>query len=199
MEVMYVGSNTLTKAAMAQGMTNNIYITYTHAISLLLLFPAAFLYHRKTPAPPIRRSTILRIFFLAIISYGCSMFFYAGIRNSSPTLASATSNLSLAFTFIIAIIFRVKGPVFVAMFIPLQMIIAVIMGVSFLGDVLHLGSVIGGSIIAVGFYTVMKGKAEEEMRKKDDENRLTYIIEEESHSLKIPMLHAKSMDVIVDP
>ncbi|XP_056690496.1 WAT1-related protein At3g28050-like [Spinacia oleracea] len=94
---------------------------------------------------------------------------------------------------------RVKGPVFVAMFIPLQMIIAVIMGVSFLGDVLHLGSVIGGSIIAVGFYTVMKGKAEEEMRKKDDENRLTYIIEEESHSLKIPMLHAKSMDVIVDP
>lgn len=34
---------------------------------------------------------------------------------------------------------RVKGPVFVAMFIPLQMIIAVIMGVSFLGDVLHLG------------------------------------------------------------
>lgn len=46
MEVMYVGSNTLTKAAMAQGMTNNIYITYTHAISLLLLFPAAFLYHR---------------------------------------------------------------------------------------------------------------------------------------------------------
>lgn len=88
---------------------------------------------------------------------------------------------------------RLKGPVFVAMFKPLQMIIAVIMGVSFLGDVLHLGSVIGGSIIALGFYTVMRGKAEEEMLKKDDENRSTYI-EEESCSLKIPMLQNKSME-----
>ncbi|XP_021727402.1 WAT1-related protein At3g28050-like [Chenopodium quinoa] len=91
---------------------------------------------------------------------------------------------------------RVKGPVFVAMFKPLQMIIAVIMGVSLLGDVLHLGSVIGGLIIAFGFYTVMKGNAEEEMLNKDDENRLAYIIDdvEESHPLKIPMLYDKSMD-----
>ncbi|XP_056690876.1 WAT1-related protein At5g40230-like [Spinacia oleracea] len=348
MEVVFVGSNTITKAAMAQGMSNNVYITYTHAISLFILAPTTFLYHRKTPPPPIRCSTILRIFLLAIISYGCSMFFYAGIRNSSPTLASATSNLSLAFTFIIAIIFRmeilnlsskssivkligtivsisgafvvifykglpiiafpspntpsldvqlqtqpnwivggmflsiscilvsfiyvtktwiardfpsevlitlitfffetilaaivtviaekdssvwtpnygieltailfgavtvsmlyivdiwlcrVKGPVFVAMFKPLQMIIAVIMGVCFLGDVLHLGSVIGGMIIALGFYTLMKGKAEEEILKNDiidNANRLTYnSIEESSHPLKIPMLHDQKHGCII--
>ncbi|XP_021742037.1 WAT1-related protein At3g28050-like isoform X2 [Chenopodium quinoa] len=302
---------------------------------------------RKKRPPPIRCSTIFRIFLLAILNCSCSIFFYIGLRYSSPTLASAISNLTLAFTFIVAIIFRMeilnlrsqssilkligtivsisgafilifyqglpicnmfpspikpslhslvelqtqpnwvlggtflsmsclvlslayitktwiardypstvliilitfffetimvsfvtliaendasvwkptfgielisilfgaisigtlnildtwickmKGPVFIAMFKPLQMIIAVIMGAFFLGDVLHVGSVIGGLVIAVGFYTVVKGKAEEEIIKNDDESRLTYIIEEESHihHLKIPMLDDKNMDV----
>nr|GME13624.1 WAT1-related protein At3g28050-like [Ipomoea batatas] len=52
---------------------------------------------------------------------------------------------------------RKKGPVFVAMFIPLGMVAAVIMGVTFLRDDLYTGSVIGASIIALGFYTVMWG------------------------------------------
>ncbi|XP_019157920.1 PREDICTED: WAT1-related protein At3g28050-like [Ipomoea nil] len=56
---------------------------------------------------------------------------------------------------------RKKGPVFVAMFIPLGMVAAVIMGVTFLRDDLYTGSVIGASIIALGFYTVMWGKAME--------------------------------------
>ncbi|XP_021727449.1 WAT1-related protein At3g28050-like [Chenopodium quinoa] len=86
---------------------------------------------------------------------------------------------------------RVKGPVFVAMFKPLQMIIAVNLGVSFLGDVLHVGSVIGGIIIALGFYTVMKGKAEEETFKEIDENRCN---EEEICSHKVPMLQNRSID-----
>lgn len=56
-----------------------------------------------------------------------------------------------------------KGPLFVAMFKPLEMIIAAIMGVRFLKDVLYLESVIGGTIITLGFYMVIKGKANEEM------------------------------------
>ncbi|XP_021721635.1 WAT1-related protein At3g28050-like isoform X1 [Chenopodium quinoa] len=87
---------------------------------------------------------------------------------------------------------RVKGPVFIAMFKPLQMIIAVVLGALFLGDVLHLGSVIGGLIIAVGFYTLIKGKSEEEiLNKRDaDENKLMYSIEEESNPQIIPLLVA---------
>ncbi|KAL2928787.1 hypothetical protein RDABS01_028537 [Bienertia sinuspersici] len=81
---------------------------------------------------------------------------------------------------------RVKGPLFVVMFKPLQMIIAVLMGVSFLGDVLHIGSVIGGVIIALGFYTVMKGKAEEEVLEKSGQ--------EEICPHKVPMLLNKSME-----
>ncbi|XP_071704059.1 WAT1-related protein At5g40240-like [Rutidosis leptorrhynchoides] len=54
-----------------------------------------------------------------------------------------------------------KGPVFVTMFTPLSIVIAVIMGVTFLGDSHHLGSAIGAIIVAVRFYIVMWGHAKE--------------------------------------
>ncbi|CAI0455885.1 unnamed protein product [Linum tenue] len=57
---------------------------------------------------------------------------------------------------------RIKGPVFVAMFKPLSIAIAVAMGLMFLGDTLYLGSVIGAVVISIGFYTVMWGKAQED-------------------------------------
>lgn len=346
MEVMDVGCNTLTKAAMAKGLSNYIFTTYIHGFSLFFLIPLAFLFHRKTPAPSTGLSMILRLCLLGVLCCFCSIFLFLGIRYSSPTLASAMNNLSPAFTFIVAILSRMeildlraqssilklvgtlvsisgafivtfyqglpitifppsptelslhsllqlqtddqpnwvmgafflatssiflsltyvvktwvardfksevlitvisfffetivavlitlvaekdnpsvwfptgglelialtfgileigvintvqtwacgkKGPLFVAMFKPLQMIIAVIMGVSFLHDILHIGSVIGGTIIALGFYTVMKGKAEEETRNDGvEENRSNC---ETIPDEKIPLLKDKNMDV----
>ncbi|OIW05431.1 hypothetical protein TanjilG_23257 [Lupinus angustifolius] len=61
-------------------------------------------------------------------------------------------------------VLRIKGPVYVAMFKPLSIVIAVTLGVIFLGDTLHLGSVVGAIIISIGFYTVMWGKAKEEVK-----------------------------------
>ncbi|GJW68577.1 EamA domain, WAT1-related protein [Tanacetum coccineum] len=54
-----------------------------------------------------------------------------------------------------------KGPVFVAMFSPFSIVVAVIMDVTFLGDSLHLGSAVGATIVAAGFYTVMWGQSKE--------------------------------------
>ncbi|PRQ53832.1 hypothetical protein RchiOBHm_Chr2g0170831 [Rosa chinensis] len=54
-----------------------------------------------------------------------------------------------------------KGPIFVAMFRPLGIAIAAVMVVIFLGDSLHLGSVIGSIIIAIGFYAVMWAQIKE--------------------------------------
>ncbi|KAK6789001.1 hypothetical protein RDI58_012800 [Solanum bulbocastanum] len=68
---------------------------------------------------------------------------------------------------LITVCYSKKGPVFVVMIKPLGMIAAVIMGVIFLGDVLHVGNIIGGMIIALGFYCVMWGKAKEEMCVED--------------------------------
>ncbi|KAJ4839079.1 hypothetical protein Tsubulata_050062 [Turnera subulata] len=57
---------------------------------------------------------------------------------------------------------RLKGPVYMAMFKPLSIAIAAFVSFLFLGDPLHLGSIIGAIIISIGFYAVLWGKAEEE-------------------------------------
>ncbi|KAJ9683477.1 hypothetical protein PVL29_019170 [Vitis rotundifolia] len=83
---------------------------------------------------------------IALVSIVCSGIFGSFLGNTIHTWA-----------------IRMKGPVYVAMFKPLAIIIAVAMGVALLGDSLYLGSVIGATIITIGFYTVMWGKAQEEM------------------------------------
>nr|KAJ0216584.1 hypothetical protein LSAT_V11C300141230 [Lactuca sativa] len=60
-----------------------------------------------------------------------------------------------------------KGPVFVAMFSPLSIVIASTMGVTFLGDSLYLGSAIGAMIVAGGFYMVMWGQAKQKKIETD--------------------------------
>ncbi|KAL3819199.1 hypothetical protein ACJIZ3_005104 [Penstemon smallii] len=54
-----------------------------------------------------------------------------------------------------------KGPLFVAMFHPLGIVIAAVLGIIFLGDIMYLGSLVGSIIIVIGFYSVMWGKAKE--------------------------------------
>ncbi|KAE8668252.1 leucine-rich repeat receptor protein kinase EXS [Hibiscus syriacus] len=65
---------------------------------------------------------------------------------------------------------RKKGPIYVAMFKPLGMVIALAMGVTFLGDKLYLGSLLGAAIIAIGFYAVIWGQAQEEKMVNDTES-----------------------------
>ncbi|CAL9248316.1 unnamed protein product [Arabidopsis halleri] len=57
---------------------------------------------------------------------------------------------------------RHKGPLYLAIFKPLSILIAVVMGAIFLNDSLYLGCLIGGILISLGFYAVMWGKANEE-------------------------------------
>ncbi|KAK8655418.1 hypothetical protein V6N13_107994 [Hibiscus sabdariffa] len=57
---------------------------------------------------------------------------------------------------------RKKGPIYVSMFKPLEMVIALSMGITFLGDKLYIGSLLGAAIIAIGFYAVIWGQAQEE-------------------------------------
>ncbi|KAI3452396.1 hypothetical protein Pfo_009061 [Paulownia fortunei] len=63
---------------------------------------------------------------------------------------------------------HVKGPVYVALFLPMTIAIAAIMGVILLGDTLYLGCIIGSIIISTGFYTVVWGKTKEEIGDKSE-------------------------------
>ncbi|KAF8399293.1 hypothetical protein HHK36_015158 [Tetracentron sinense] len=338
-ECTYVGLNTIFKAAMSRGMSQFVFIVYSNALASLILLPSSFFFHRAASRPPLTFSLLCKIFLLSIL--GCLVKFlgYTGINYSSPTLSSAIGNLVPAFTFILAIIFRMekldlknssgqsksmgtivsisgafivtlykgrpilltpspsnsshqlllseqsnwvigglfltaenflfpilfvfkasiikeypaeliivffyslfvaiqsaivtliaetnpsawrvrsdmelfaivysgvmgcllcttihiwglrlKGPVYVAMFKPFTIVIAVVMGVMFLGDTLHLGSVVGAIIISLGFYAVLWGKVKEEKMEKE-----SGIGSLESSSQKAPLLPSNKNEEI---
>ncbi|PKI49948.1 hypothetical protein CRG98_029656 [Punica granatum] len=307
-ELLEQGLSTLSKAAMTGGMSSFVFVVYSNSLAVFILLPASLLFYWRRPLPKIRPAIIFWIFLLGLLGCFLQLFMYIGIGYSSPTLASAMSDLTPAFTFILAIISRMekvdlgvlssrakfvgtlvsiigaltltllkglplidngstttlqqillpqsswivgaiflasaalvlsllyivqtwiireypaelvvalgscistainssvftlilerdrnawrlkpgieliaigyaavfavairnvahtwacrtKGPLYVSMFKPLGMVFAIIMGVSLLKDTLYLGSVIGAAIIAVGFYAVNWGKAQEE-------------------------------------
>ncbi|KAL1188581.1 WAT1-related protein [Cardamine amara subsp. amara] len=335
-----VGMNTLFKAASSKGMSSYVFLVYSYGIGALLLLPSPFLTHRSRSLPPLKFSVLCKMGLLGLLGCVYLMLGYTGIKYSSPTLASAMSNLTPAFTFLFALLFgmekvsikknstiakvvgtivsiagalvatlyhgpiifsasqpsvylpksisppsnsnwvigggllaleytliaisyiiqthimreypsefalalshnvcvsiscafvsvfaeknnpsawimrskimlicivatgmvnstgyvveswtvRHKGPFFLAMFRPLSILTAIVLGAVFLGDSLYLGSVIGGTLISIGFYTVMWGKAKEE--KADTE---TYAASS-SHSKRVPLLmnHAAEKQV----
>ncbi|KAJ8567003.1 hypothetical protein K7X08_019211 [Anisodus acutangulus] len=341
MECINVGLNTLYKAATNKGMSHHVFVVYSYGLAALLLLPSPFFSTRSRLLPPLNCSILAKIFLLGVIGCTSQIMGYTGINYSSPTLASAISNLVPAFTFVLAVIFRmekiqlkrsntrakvlgtvvsiagafvvtlykgpkilvpttttstpnllhqplgssqsnwmlgglfltteyflvpmwyivqtwimkeypaevtvvffynlcvsilagivgffsepdsnkwiikpdialasilcsgilgsslnntihtwalrVKGPVYVAMFKPLSIAIAVAMGVVLLGDALYLGSILGATVIAIGFYTVMWGKAKE-MPEYDDSSDL-----ESSPAQKFPLLHNYKNDGI---
>ncbi|KAI9121477.1 hypothetical protein K1719_008510 [Acacia pycnantha] len=285
MECNNVGLNTLFKAATLKGMSYHVFVVYAYGVAAIVLLPLSFFSRRSRELPPLNFSIFSRILLLGFIGCSSQIMGYTGISYSSPTLSSAISNLVPAFTFLLAIIFRmetialkctscqakilgtivsisgafvvtlyqgppiiiahapsfshhqplnflksvdrswaiggllltaeyilvplwyivqvqimraypdeltvvffynlcgifgsflnnaihtwalhIKGPLYVAMFKPLSIAIAVAMGVIFLGDALYLGSLIGATIISIGFYTVMWGKSTEEVDKND--------------------------------
>ncbi|XP_071704709.1 WAT1-related protein At4g15540-like [Rutidosis leptorrhynchoides] len=55
-----------------------------------------------------------------------------------------------------------KGPLFVAMFQPVGIVISTFICVIFLGNGFYVGSLLGSIVVVIGFYMVMWGKAAEE-------------------------------------
>ncbi|XP_076946956.1 WAT1-related protein At5g40240-like [Bidens hawaiensis] len=297
-ECMLVGGNTLYKSASVEDINSYVFTFYVFLVGFIFILPCIFILNRRTSIPAIKLSVAGKIFVLSVVMYLSQVFGYIGLKYGSPTLSSIMSNLSPAFTFVLAFFFRMekvhlrsytsqakiigtilsisgaiiatiytgpsllstasmnmdwiiggillagqyfllsftlvaqakilveysvdlivvfvfgisglfvaglgalimardleawklrldvvlvtilymgfssgffnvvlqiwvlrlKGPVYVAMFKPLTIIIAVIMGILILGDSLHLGSVLGGCIITIGFYGVVWGKAKE--------------------------------------
>ncbi|KAL7091620.1 hypothetical protein ACP275_12G117000 [Erythranthe tilingii] len=97
----------ISKMAMSEGTSFYILSVYSNGFATLILFPTAFLFHRSK-RPPLSFPVLCRIFLLS--SFGCfaEIGSYAGINYSSPTLGTAMLNLVPAFTYILAIIFRME-------------------------------------------------------------------------------------------
>ncbi|XP_010534673.1 PREDICTED: WAT1-related protein At1g21890 [Tarenaya hassleriana] len=66
------------------------------------------------------------------------------------------------------VVMKERGPVFVATFNPLCVVITAALGVFVLSESIHLGSVIGTVFIIVGLYTVVWGKSKDRMIQDDE-------------------------------
>ncbi|VVB09351.1 unnamed protein product [Arabis nemorensis] len=305
-ECTTVGSTTLFKAATLRGLSFYVFVFYSYVVATLVLFTLSLIFGRSRRLPLAKAPLFFKIFLLTLLGLTSRIAGCKGIEYSSPTLSSAISNLTPAFTFMLAVFFRMeqvmlrssatqakiigtivsisgalvivlykgpkllfaasftsfesswiigglllalqyvllsvwyilqtqimeiypeeisvvfiynfcamlisalvclfaekdlnswklkpgtslaaviysgifdtslgsvihtwglhlKGPVYVSLFKPLSIAIAVIMAAIFLGDALHLGSVIGSVILSFGFYTVIWGKAREDATKR---------------------------------
>ncbi|XP_061991643.1 WAT1-related protein At3g28050-like isoform X2 [Rosa rugosa] len=114
--LIQAGSLVLNKAAMSKGVNKYTMIVYANALSTLLL-PSAFVVHRPSERPPLTFSIYTLQIVLAwplwvgSLAHKCSaqIFAYIDVDYSSATLGTAMLNLIPAFTFLLAIIFRMEN------------------------------------------------------------------------------------------
>lgn len=103
-----VGITTLSKAAISQGAAPLILAAYSNAIATLILLHFFFFLNRANRSP-LTFALLCKVFMLSLIGITLMQIcLYTGVSFSSPTLASATNNLIPAFTFLLAVIFRME-------------------------------------------------------------------------------------------
>ncbi|KAG8384798.1 hypothetical protein BUALT_Bualt04G0155900 [Buddleja alternifolia] len=107
-ETANVGSNILYKAAVTKGLSYHVFMAYSYAVSVIVLLPLSYLFHRKTVLPPFSIGVLGKLFMLGFLGFPGQYLGYIGIKYSSPTVGSAMSNLIPAFTFFLAVLFRME-------------------------------------------------------------------------------------------
>ncbi|KAJ4839276.1 hypothetical protein Tsubulata_050011 [Turnera subulata] len=102
-----VGASTLSKAALAKGMSQYVSVVYYNALGTLILLPYFIL--RRKQRPPLTCSLLLKFFLLALNGSTGQILFLVAVKLSSPTLSSAMANLAPIFTFLLAVIFGMEA------------------------------------------------------------------------------------------
>ncbi|KAK6922151.1 EamA domain [Dillenia turbinata] len=107
-ECVEQGLNTLTKAAMSRGMSEFVLVVYSNVLALVLLLLVSIIHYRKRSYPRITFSVLWKVFLLGIFASAAQVFMAMGIKYSSPTLAAVMTDLTPAFTFILAMFFGME-------------------------------------------------------------------------------------------
>ncbi|KAL8475540.1 hypothetical protein ACS0TY_028264 [Phlomoides rotata] len=108
MECVNVGLNTLFKVATRSGMSRFVFLVFIYTVAAVILLPSPFFSRRSRVLPSLNFTILWKIFLLAVVGYSSQVMGYTGINYGSPTLASAMSTLTPAFTFVLAVIFRME-------------------------------------------------------------------------------------------
>ncbi|KAL4336278.1 hypothetical protein GQ457_07G001980 [Hibiscus cannabinus] len=107
-----VVGNILVKAASSKGMNYFVFTAYCYVLGSLVFLLLASFFKRKTSLPPSKFPLFIRIFIFELLGFSGQLCFYKGLQLGSPTLASANANLIPAFTFILAVFFRMEKVAF---------------------------------------------------------------------------------------
>ncbi|XP_031274738.1 WAT1-related protein At1g43650-like [Pistacia vera] len=101
-QLAYGGSNILIKIALERGLNQFVFVVYRHIIAMFLLGPLAYMLERKQ-RPVLSFSVMVKIFVLASLGTTIHLnVYYAGLVYTSPTVASALSNVIPSLTFLMA-------------------------------------------------------------------------------------------------
>ncbi|GLT50306.1 hypothetical protein SLA2020_237980 [Shorea laevis] len=95
------------KAALSKGLNQYVLIVYNNILATLILLPLSFIFDRSA-RPPLTIPILWRFFLLGLVGCIIEVFACAGLDFSSPTLGTAMLNLIPAFTFILAVVFRME-------------------------------------------------------------------------------------------
>ncbi|KAL3654111.1 hypothetical protein CASFOL_003792 [Castilleja foliolosa] len=102
-----VGLMIAAKVAMANGMTTFIFVSYSNALSSLILLPLSFFIYRSA-RPPLFLTFLCGFFLLGFIGFLVQILGYTGLMFSSASLSITILNLIPGFTFVFAVIFRME-------------------------------------------------------------------------------------------
>ncbi|XAR62792.1 hypothetical protein NMG60_11017672 [Bertholletia excelsa] len=108
LQLGYAGLYITAMVSLKRGMSHYTFVVYRHAAATLFIAPFALVLERKT-RPKMTISIFLKIMALALLEPVIDQnLYYAGMKLTSASFASATSNAVPALTFILAIIFRLE-------------------------------------------------------------------------------------------
>ncbi|CAN6478445.1 unnamed protein product [Victoria cruziana] len=107
-QVGYAGLNIITIIALKQGMSHYTLVVYRHAVATLVIAPFAIVLERKR-RPKLTFGILVQIFALGLLGPVIDQnLYYAGMKYTSTTFASAMCNVLPAMAFVMAVLCRME-------------------------------------------------------------------------------------------
>jgi len=104
----YAGMDIIGKASLNRGMSHFVLVVYRQAVATVVLAPFAFFLERNV-RPKLTFYIFCQIFVLGLLGPVIDQnFSYLGLKLTSPTYATALSNILPCMTFVIALLFRME-------------------------------------------------------------------------------------------
>ncbi|KAI7749777.1 hypothetical protein M8C21_012135 [Ambrosia artemisiifolia] len=111
LQTSYAVNGLVVKSALNKGLNHYTFCVYRNAFAALFFAPFAFFFERKV-RPKLTMSIFLKIMLLGLLEPVIDQnLFFAGMKFTTATFATALYNIVPAITFVLALIFSVLGAI----------------------------------------------------------------------------------------